>query len=234
MKKLKLLFLPLLAVSLCSCGPEDIPEGGNIDDLIPAEFDFSNFSRQAVFEGLDALQHNSGYSITFKLTHYDDLNAEPTFVSDVTIGGKGGYNWAYETTNGETYGAAVNIESTNYTAYILKDGVWSIEDGGEYTVDDCVEYIDEKVDEVVIREEYLSKVDFSSSKQSTTVCSRSCYVFVYDQDYYLTIALDKVLGIMMSFSVTYVDTVESKIYRDRVEVQSFSVSNIELPAFPSK
>lgn len=232
MKKLKLLFLPLVAVSLCACGPEDIPESGNIGDLIPTEFDFSNFTRNTIIEGLDALQHNSGYTISFKVTHFDDLNAEPTFVSNVTIGGKDGYNWAYETTDGKTFGAAINIEATNYTAYILKDGVWSVEDEDEYSTEECIDYIDEKVDEIVIKDDYISKIDFSSSKETTTVCSRSCYKFVYDKDYYLSVALDKFLGIMMSFSVVYIDTNEGTMYRDCVEVQSFSIANVELPAFP--
>lgn len=233
MKKIKLLVLPLLAFSLASCGESDIPEGGNIGDLIPTEFDFNNFSRNAVYEVLDQLQHNSGYMITFKVSHFDDINKEATFVSNVTIAGKDGYSWATETTNNETYGAACNIVGDNFTGYVFKDGAWQFVDEVTYTREECVNFINENVDQVVIKDEYLNKIDFTHASGSTTICSRSCYSFTYSGDYYLSIAIDKVLGIYMSCSVVYVDATSGICTRDIVEVQSISMNNIEIPAFPA-
>lgn len=234
MKKIKLLFVPLLALSLASCGEEETTTtSGTLDEFVPTELDFSNFNRQTVLNILDNLQHNSGYSISFKVSHYENVNSEPTFVSNVTIGGRDSYTWAYETTNDVTLGAACNVKNDSFDFYVLKDGSWQNAESVEYSAEDCATYIDEEVNKIVIKEEYLSKIDFSHSTGTSTICSRSCYTFSYAGDYYLSVSLDKMLGLILYTSVTYTDTVHGVATRDCVEVQSFAISNVEIPAFPA-
>lgn len=241
MKKLKLLVLPLLALSLAACGENDGTGGnqqqsGTLDDIVPAEFDFGNFTRAGVLTVLDELQHNTGFSIGFRATTYKDVNADPTYVSDVVVGGKDGYTWAIETTDGVTKGAATKVEGDQFTFYLYENDAWRIVEydiaTGEDLAKEASDFVTEKVDQLIVKEDYLSKIDFTAASGSTSICSRSCYTFNYKGDYYLSIAIDKVLGVMMSFNVTYVDNIEGKTYGERIDVTSFSVVNIEIPAFP--
>ena len=235
MKKIKLLILPLLAFSLASCGEDGTnTSSGSLDDLVPAEFDFSNFSRETVLAVLDNLQHSSGYSISFKVSHFEDVNTEPTFVSNVTIGAKDSYTWAYETTDGVTYGAACNVKNDSFAFYVLKDGSWKTAEAGQYSPEECADYIDEEVSKIVIKDEYLSKIDFTASTGTNTICSRSCYSFSYSGEYFLSVSVDKMLGVILYTSVTYTDVARGIATRDCVEVQSFALSNIEIPPFPQE
>lgn len=237
MKKIKLLVLPLLTFSLASCGEEEGSfETGKIDDLIPQEFDFNNFTRESVLSVISELQSQSGFTISFRASTYEDVNAEPTIVSDVTVGGKDGYTWAIETTNGETLGAAIKVENNSYVTYLFEDNAWKVYNFGEYSgyeiADQASQYVTDKVNQLALREEYLQKIDFTAAKGTTSICSRSCYTFSYSGDYYLSVAIDKTLGITMAISATYVDATTGSTYRECVEVQSFAVTNIEIPAFP--
>ena len=241
MKKIKLLALPLLAFSLASCGEGSGQQefNGNIDDLLPTEFDFNNYSKEAVIAVLDNLQHNSGYEIKFKVAHYANTNDEvPSLCFYVTIGGKDSLSWAIEEHEEGSYGVACNVESDIFTYYIQEDGVWKHEEDIEYSKEEIAEevhdFIDEEVDQLVIRDEYLSKIDFSASVGTDTVCSRSCYKFVYNEDYLLTIKVDKILGLVLSSSVTYVDVNEGIATRECIEVQSIALSNIVPPELPKK
>lgn len=241
MKKIKLLLLPLIAFSLASCG-EDAEQGspiesGTIQDLIPEEFNFGEFTRQGVLDTIAEIQKNTGFTISFKASTYEDVNSEPTYVTNVTVGGKEGYTWAIETTNGVTKGAAIKVEGSSYVTYLFEDNAWRVYNFGDYegyqVADEASNYVNEKVNELVLKEDYLNKIDFTASTGSTSICSRSCYTFSYSGDYYLSVAIDKVLGVTMSISATYVDAAKGTAYRECVEVESFAVTNIEIPAFPA-